>query len=38
MQYGFNKTQSCKNKQVYFFGDKNAFLDKGNAAFYLDFS
>jgi len=33
MQYGFNKTESHKKKQVYLFGDKNAFLDKGNPIF-----
>lgn len=37
MQYGFDKTEPCKNKQIYLFSDKSAFLDKGNAAFYLDF-
>lgn len=37
MQYGLDKTESCKNKQIYFFSDKSAFLDKENAALYLDF-
>lgn len=38
MEYGFNKTKPIKSKQLYFSGNKNAFLDKGKAAFYLDFS
>lgn len=37
MEHGFNTTESCKNKRVYFLDDKNTFVDKGNAAFNLNF-
>lgn len=30
-----SQNESCKNKQVYFYGDKNAFLEKEHV--YLDF-
>lgn len=37
MEHGFNKTESCKNKHVYFLDDRNTFIDKGGAAFNLNF-